>query len=81
MTSVTKLKLMRGAGAPDSIGPRRLDVVIAAEAFYDAQLAMACSDWSQADMRRLDRCEERLRIAIERLRKARARAAQHKGVA
>lgn len=73
MTSITQLKLAGGAGTPDSIGPRRLDVVIAAEALCDAR--------DSGDYQAADEADMRLAAAVERLRKARRDAAEQRGIA
>lgn len=79
MTSVTQLRIAGGAGEPDSIGACRLDVVIAAEALYDAQLGLT-GEWSLEDLHRRDDAEIALSTAVERLRKARRDAAEQRGI-
>lgn len=73
MTSIAQIKLAHGAGEPDSVPARHLDVIRAAEALYDAQCA--------GDYEAADKAEMRLYTAIERLRKARKANARQRGIA
>jgi hypothetical protein len=63
ITSVHHLRIVGGAGDPDSVPARQLDVVIAAEALYDAQMS--------GDYALIERNEERFERAVRSLRRAR----------
>lgn len=79
MTSIRKLKMLHGAGDPDSVLSRRIDVVQAAEAYCDAigskeALKLYDKSWPAYDHARSE-AEDKLELAVRRYRRAiRARA-------
>lgn len=70
MTSVTHLRIAGGAGDPDSVPARQLDVVLAAEALIDAQLK-AGDDCCEETLAAMDLAEHKLELAVRKLRGAR----------
>lgn len=62
MTSIRKLKMVVGAGEPDAVPSRRIDVVAAAEALYDAM--------NEDDDYRIVMAQGTLCRSVERYRRA-----------
>lgn len=62
MTSVRHLKFAAGAGEPDAVPARRIDVVAAAEEWQRASVS--------GDYERLDKSEFKLDQAVRRYRNA-----------
>lgn len=74
MTSIRKLKMLHGAGEPDSVLARRIDVVKAAEAYVDAigskeALALYDKSWPAYD-HALEEAKDKLETAVRRYRRA-----------
>lgn len=80
MTSIRQLKMIHGAGEPDSVLARRIDVVKAAEAYCDAigskeALELYDQSWAAYD-HALTEARDKLEVAVRRYRRAiKARAA------
>jgi len=73
MTSIRKLRVVANSGEPDEVLARRIDVVKAAQEWYDAH------DRSE-DLDAMDRTEDTLRSAVRRYRRALARRQREQGI-
>lgn len=67
MTSIRKLKMIQGAGDPDDVLARRIDVVAAAEKWYDVQ---SLQDRKREDWVKIEDADDTLKQAVRRYRAA-----------